>query len=209
MSVNAVEPVKVAVVFYSATGNVTKLARHIAATAEKAGAEVRLFRVPELAPQEAIDSNPAWARNVEDIADLPQVTPEDIPWADAVLMGSPTRYGNIAAQLKQFLDTLGPLWFQGLLADKVYSGFTSTSGKHGGNESTLLALYNSFHHFGGIVVAPGYANEALFANASPYGASHFGEGEIEQAVLDGAAAQAERVVATATALKIGRAAAEA
>ncbi len=207
MSVNAVEPVNVAVIFYSATGNVTKLARHIAESAEKAGAQVRLLRAAELAPQEAIDSNPAWAQNAEAIADIPVATPDDILWADAVLMGSPTRYGNIAAQLKQFIDTLGPLWFQGLLADKVYSGFTATSGKHGGNESTLLALYNSFHHFGGIVVAPGYAGEALFANASPYGAAHFGDGEIDELVLKGATAQTERVVATAAALKAGRASA--
>lgn len=207
MSVNAVEPVNVAVIFYSATGNVTGLARHIAESAEKAGAQVRLLRAAELAPQEAIDSNPAWAQNAKAIADIPVATPDDILWADAALMGSPTRYGNIAAQLKQFIDTLGPLWAQGLLADKVYSGFTATSGKHGGNESTLLALYNSFHHFGGIVVAPGYAGEDLFANASPYGTAHFGAGEIDELVLKGATAQTERVVATATALKIGRASA--
>lgn len=206
----SVEPVKVAVVFYSFTGNVTKLARHIAAAAEKAGAEVRLVRAAELAPPEAIEANPAAVENAKDIADIPEVTGDDIVWADAVIMGSPTRYGNIAAQLKQFIDSLGPLWFQGKLADKVYSGFAATSGKHGGNESTILALYNSFHHFGGIIVAPGYANEALFANASPYGAAHFGfDSEIDETVLTGAAAQAERVVATASALKAGRAAAAA
>ena len=203
----SVEPVKVAVVFYSFTGNVTKLARHIAAAAEKAGAEVRLVRAAELAPPEAIESNPAAVENAKDIADIPEVTGDDIVWADAVIMGSPTRYGNVAAQLKQFIDSLGPLWFQGKLADKVYSGFAATSGKHGGNESTILALYNSFHHFGGIIVAPGYANEALFANASPYGAAHFGfDSDIDETVLTGAAAQAERVVATASALKAGRAA---
>ncbi|WP_100447783.1 NAD(P)H:quinone oxidoreductase [Glycomyces xiaoerkulensis] len=201
----AAEPVKLSVVFYSATGNVTKLARHIATSAEKAGAEVRLRRAEELAPQEAIDSNPAWGENLKDIAEVPVATPDDMLWADAVMMGSPTRYGNVSAQLKQFIDTLGPLWFQGLLTDKVYSGFTATSGKHGGNESTLLALYNSFHHFGGIVVAPGYANETLFANASPYGAAHFGTGEVDETTLSGAAAQTERVVATAAALKAGRA----
>jgi NAD(P)H dehydrogenase (quinone) len=206
MTVNAAEPTKVTVIFYSATGNVTALARHVAESAEKAGAEVRLRRVAELAPQSAIDSNPAWAENAKATAEIPEATPDDILWADAVLMGSPTRYGNIAAQLKQFIDTLGPLWFQGLLADKVYSGFTATAGKHGGNESTLLALYNSFHHFGGIVVAPGYAGEDLFANASPYGAAHFGSGEIDEVVLKGATAQTERVVNTAAALKIGRAA---
>ncbi len=203
----SVESVKVTVAFYSATGNVTGLARQIAESAEKAGAEVRLRRVAELAPQDAIDSNPAWAANVQAIADIPEVTPEDVDWADAVFLGSPTRFGNVASQLKQFIDTLGGLWFQGKLAGKVYSGFAAASGKHGGNESTLLALYNSFHHFGGIVVAPGYSNEALFANASPYGVSHFNGAEIDDTTLAAAAAQAERVVDTAKALKIGRAAA--
>ncbi|WP_035697835.1 NAD(P)H:quinone oxidoreductase [Glycomyces tenuis] len=207
MSVNAVEPVKVAVIFYSATGNVTTLARQIAESAEKAGAEVRLRRVAELAPQAAIDSNPAWAENIKAIAEIPEATHDDVEWADALLFGSPTRFGNVTSQLKQFLDTLGPLWFQGKLADKVYSGFASASGKHGGNESTLLALYNSFHHFGGIVVAPGYANEALFANASPYGVSHWNGSDIDETTLTAASAQAERVVATAAALKAGRAAA--
>ncbi|GAA2141666.1 NAD(P)H:quinone oxidoreductase [Glycomyces algeriensis] len=200
------EPVKVTVAFYSATGNVTGLARAIAAAAEKAGAEVRLRRVAELAPQAAIDSNPAWAENVKNTADIAEVTPDDVDWADAVFLGSPTRFGNVASQLKQFIDTLGGLWFQGKLAGKVYSGFAAASGKHGGNESTLLALYNSFHHFGGIVVAPGYSNETLFANASPYGVSHWNGTEIDDTTLAAAAAQAERVVETAAALKAGRAA---
>jgi NAD(P)H dehydrogenase (quinone) len=203
---SAVEPVKVSVIFYSATGNVTALARQIAEAAEKQGAEVRLRRVAELAPREAIDSNPAWAANYDAIADLPEATPDDVDWADAVFVGSPTRFGNVASQLKQFLDTLGGLWFQGKLAGKVYSGFAAASGKHGGNESTLLALYNSFHHFGGIVVAPGYANETLFANASPYGVSHWNGSDIDETTLAAAAAQAERVVETAAALKAGRAA---
>jgi NAD(P)H dehydrogenase (quinone) len=200
------EPVKVSVIYYSATGNVTALARQIASAAEKAGAEVRLRRVAELAPQEAIDSNPAWAANVQATADIAEVTPDDVDWADAVIVGSPTRFGNIASQAKQFLDTLGGLWFQGKLANKVYSGFAATSGKHGGNESTILALYNSFHHFGGIVVAPGYTNEALFANASPYGVSHYGSEPVDETTSTAAAAQAERVVETAAALKAGRAA---
>jgi NAD(P)H dehydrogenase (quinone) len=199
------EPVKVSVVFYSATGNVTALARQIAIAAEKAGAEVRLRRVAELAPQAAIDQNPAWAENHKAIAEIPEVTPEDVDWADAVLFGTPTRFGNVASQLKQFLDTLGGLWFQGKLADKVYSGFAATSGKHGGNETTILALYNTIHHFGGIIVSPGYTNETLFANASPYGVSHWNGTEIDELTLNAASAQAERVVATAAALKAGRA----
>ena len=96
---------------------------------------------------------------------------DDVTWADAVLFGSPTRYGNIASQLKQFLDTLGPQWSNGELADKAYSGFTSTSTAHGGQETTLLALYNSIYHFGGIIVPPGYTDQLKFNDGNPYGVS--------------------------------------
>ncbi|CAM5337450.1 NAD(P)H dehydrogenase (quinone) [Streptomyces californicus] len=146
-------PVNVAVIYYSSTGTIARIARAIAEDAERAGARVRLRRAAELAPQAAIDSNPASAENVRATADIPEVSPDDMVWADAVVFGSPTRYGNVAAQLKQFIDTLGGLWQSGQLADKVYSGFTASSTAHGGQESTLLALYNTVHHFGGILVA--------------------------------------------------------
>jgi len=149
---------KVAVVYYSSTGTIHQLAENVALGAREAGAEVRLLRVPELAPAEAIAANPAWGAHVAATQDVPVATADDILWADAVIFGSPTRFGNVASQLKQFLDTLGGQWAQGLLADKVYSGFTATSTAHGGQESTLLALYNTVHHFGGFVVAPGYTD---------------------------------------------------
>ena len=120
-------PVNVAVIYYSSTGTITDLARAIAEDAEQAGAQVRLRRAAELAPQSAIDSNPAWAANIAATADIPEVSPDDMVWADAVIFGSPTRYGNITAQLKQFIDTLGGLWQPGQLADKVYSGFTASA----------------------------------------------------------------------------------
>lgn len=171
------DPVKIAVIYYSSTGNIHAMAQRAAQTAEKTGAEVRLVRVAELAPAEAIASNPAWAQHAEDTAEVPVATAEDIDWADVVLFGTPTRYGNVAAQLKQYLDTLGPLWSQGKLADKVYAGFTSTATKRGGQESTLLALYNSVYHFGGFIVPPGYTDPGVkFNDGNPYGASHFAAG---------------------------------
>jgi NAD(P)H dehydrogenase (quinone) len=130
---------KVVVVYYSSTGTVHQLAEHIARGAGEAGAEVRLLRVAELAPAEAIAANPAWGAHVAATQDVPVSTADDILWADAVVFGSPTRFGNIASQLKQFLDTLGGQWARGQLADKVYSAFTATSTAHGGQESTLLA----------------------------------------------------------------------
>ena len=199
-------PVKLAVVYYSSTGTIATIAQGLSTVAEKAGAEVRLLKVAELAPQAAIDSNPAWAANATATADIPVATPDDIEWADAVIFGSPTRFGNITSQLKQFIDTLGGLWAEGKLADKVYSGFTSSATTHGGQESTLLALYNSVHHFGGIVVAPGYTDAAKFADGNPYGTSHVdaqGNNPVDDTTRAAARVQAERVVKIASALKAG------
>jgi NAD(P)H dehydrogenase (quinone) len=204
------EPTKVAVIYYSSTGTVYELAKSIVEGAEKAGAEVRLLKVAELAPDEAIAANAGWASHAAETQDVPVATPDDIVWADAVIFGSPTRYGNIASQLKQFLDTLGGQWAQGLLADKVYSGFTATSTAHGGQESTLLALYNTIHHFGGIVVAPGYTDPIKFADGNPYGTSHVaGQGDIpvDDTARNAGRFQGSRVVRIASALKDGLASA--
>src|SRR3954469_23669047 len=179
MTDTSVGQVKVSIIYYSATGTIYRLAQAIAEGAEKAGAQVTVTKVRELAPEEAIATNEGWVQHRLETQDVPEATPDDIVGADAVIFGSPTRYGNIAAQLKQFLDTLGPQWSQNLLADKVYSGFTSTSTEHGGQESTILALYNTIHHFGGIVVAPGYTDPVKFADGTPSGASHVaGQGDL-------------------------------
>ncbi|MFD4032832.1 NAD(P)H:quinone oxidoreductase [Streptomyces sp. NPDC058637] len=201
--------VNVAVVYYSSTGTISTIAEAMAKDAEKAGARVRLRKAAELAPQAAIDSNPAWAPHAKATAGVAEVTPDDMIWADAVLLGSPTRYGNVAAQLKQFLDTLGGLWQAGQLADKVYSGFTSSSTAHGGQESTLLALYQTVHHFGGILVTPGYTDPSKFVDGNPYGTSHVsGQGDLPvgEQTLTAARVQAERVVKFTRAIKAGLAA---
>ncbi|GAA3645259.1 NAD(P)H:quinone oxidoreductase [Streptomyces chitinivorans] len=164
--------VKLSVIYYSATGTIHGMAKRLTEAGKQAGAEVRLRQVAELAPEEAIASNAAWSQHFDNTKDEPRATADDVVWADAVLFGSPTRYGNVASQLKQFLDTLGPQWQQGLLADKVYAGFTATQTAHGGQESTLLALYNTIHHFGGLVVAPGYTDPLKFVDGNPYGVSH-------------------------------------
>lgn len=198
--------VNVAVIYYSATGTVARIADAVADTAKKAGAEVRLRRVTELAPDAAIDSNPAWRANVEATAGIPVAEPADMEWADAVVFGTPTRFGNVTSQLKQFLDLLGPLWQQGKLADKVYSGFTASATTHGGQETTLLALYNTIHHFGGILVTPGYTDPSKFVDGNPYGTSHVaGQGDIPvgEQTLTAARVQAERVVKLARAIKSG------
>jgi NAD(P)H:quinone oxidoreductase type IV len=197
---------KIAVIYYSATGTVHELAQAIAAGARDANAEVRLLKVAELAPAEAIASNPAWQAHAEATRDVPVATPDDVVWADGVIFGSPTRFGNVASQLKQFLDILGGLWAQGQLADKVYSGFTASATAHGGQESTLLALYHSVHHFGGILVAPGYTDPVKFVDGNPYGTSHVnGQGTIpvDDTARAAAAYQGKRVAVVSAALKAG------
>jgi NAD(P)H dehydrogenase (quinone) len=164
---------KVAVIYYSSTGNVHALAQAVAEGAAKAGAEVRLRRVAELAPAEAIDSIPAWRAHLEATADFPTATNDDLDWADAYAFGTPTRYGNVAAQLKQFLDATGPLWATGRLADKAATAFTSAGNLQGGNESTLLALYNTMHHWGSVIVPPGYTDPSVYAaHGNPYGTAN-------------------------------------
>ena len=160
---------KVAIVYYSSYGTVHALAQRAAQAAEKAGAEVRLRHVAETAPREAYESQDAWKAHVEEMADQPVATPEDLEWADVVLMGSGTRYGHVTSQLQSFLDTLGPLWSQGKLADKVYSAFTASSTLHGGQETTLQAMHTTFAHLGGIIVPPGYTDPIKFTDGNPYG----------------------------------------
>jgi NAD(P)H dehydrogenase (quinone) len=201
------EPVNVAIIYYSATGTLHTLARAGADGAEKAGARVRLRKVAELAPPEAISANPAWGQHLQDTADVAEAGLDDMDWADAVLFGTPTRFGNPSSQLKAFIDTAGVLWRQGKLADKVYSAFTASGTAHGGQESTLLALGNVFYHWGGIIVPPGYTDPIQFQTGNPYGTSHVaGDGPPGDVVLEAARYQARRVVDTAAALKAGRAA---
>ena len=169
---------KVAVIYYSATGNVYKLGRAIEEGAKEAGAEVRFRKVHELAPEEAIKSNQGWYDHSLETQDVPEASLDDLEWADAYIFGTPTRFGNVSAQLKQFIDTAGGLWFQGKLADKVVSGFTSASTLHGGQESTLLSMYNVFMHWGSIIVPTGYTDDSIFAGGgNPYGASSTGSEE--------------------------------
>jgi NAD(P)H dehydrogenase (quinone) len=123
------------------------------------------------------------------------------------LFGTPSRFGNPASQLSQFIDTTGPLWFQGKLVDKVYSAFTASNTAHSGQESTLLALGNTFYHWGGIIVPPGYTDPIQFQSGNPYGTSHVaGDGPPSEVILQAARHQARRVVDTAASLKAGRAA---
>ncbi len=162
-------PTKVAIVYYSSYGTTHTMAQRVAQAAEKTGAEVRLRHVRETAPREVVESQEAWAAHLREVEGQPPATPEDLDWADVVVFGSPTRYGHVTSQLQSFIDTLGPLWGQGRLADKVYTAFTSSQTMHGGQESTLLAMHVTFAHFGGIIVPPGYTDQLKFNDGNPYG----------------------------------------
>jgi len=180
---------KLSIVYYSGFGSTHAMAQRLAATAEAAGAEVRLRHVAETAPDSAVQSVDAWAAHVEEQKDKPVASPDDIDWADAVVFGSPTRYGHVTSQLQGFIDTLGPLWGEGKLADKVYAAFTSSSTLHGGQETTLEAMNTTFCHFGGIIVPPGYTDQVKFNDGNPYGVGKVtgqsGElDEVDNAALD-------------------------
>jgi NAD(P)H dehydrogenase (quinone) len=163
---------KVAVIYYSATGTNHAVAQAVGEGAASAGAQVRVRLVAETLPPDVVARNPKWQAFVEQSKEAPKASLDDLEWADGVVFGSPTRFGNVAAQLKGFIDSAGGLWFQGKLANKVYAGFTSAQNVHGGNESTLLALYNSIYHFGGILATPGYTDPLVFASGgNPYGVS--------------------------------------
>ncbi len=163
---------RIAVVFYSATGNIARMAEALADGALSAGAEVRLRPVRELAPADAIARNPRWQAWVDEDRYPEKASLADLEWCDGVALGSPTRFGLPAGQLKEFLDTTGGLWAQGLLADKVGTSFTSSSTGHGGLESTILAMNNVLYHWGSLVMPLGYADRHVMkVSGNPYGGS--------------------------------------
>ena len=201
-------PTKVVIVYYSATGTTYELAKAVAAGAEGAGAEVRVRKVRELAPEEAIASNKGWAAHRLETQSVEEATLADLEWADAIVLGAPTRYGMPAAQLKQFIDTTGPLWGAGKLVNKITSGFTSAATLHGGQESTILALYNTFYHWSSITVAPGYADPIQFAAGNPYGTSFVSQNgavKPDDTALAAARFQGKRVAEVATQFLAGHA----
>lgn len=163
----------VLIAFYSRYGNTRALAEGIAEGArEIEGVNIRMRRALDLAPEDVISHDERWLAARDEMERLyPEPSNDDFEWADVIFLGSPTRYGNPSAEIKLVIDRTGPLWLAGKLVDKVCSIFTSTSTLHGGNESTILAMMHPMIHLGMIMVAPGYADPAMFAAGTPYGAS--------------------------------------
>ncbi len=197
--------VNLAVVYYSATGGNYQLAQWAEEGAKAAGAETKLLKVPELVPEQIIATNAGWKAHHDATKDIPTVTLLDIEWADAIIFSTPTRYGVMAAQLKGFLDTTGPLWAQGKLANKVVSAMTTASNPHGGQEATTLSLYTALMHWGAIIAAPGYTDPVIFAaGGNPYGVSAtVDHGKLREDVRDAVLHQAKRTVQVAKWVKAG------
>lgn len=164
---------KIAVIYYSSTGHSYQLAQAVEEGARSVGAETRLRKVKELAPDQVVASNAGWKAHVEATEHIDEATLDDLDWADGYVFGTPVRYGLPAAQLKQFLDTTGPLWAQGKLANKPVAAFTGAMNAHGGQEAALLALNNTFYHWGSIIVPIGYTDPVSYgAGGNPYGVSY-------------------------------------
>jgi NAD(P)H dehydrogenase (quinone) len=202
----SMDSVKLTIVYYSMGGSNHQMAQWAKEAAEAEGAEVRLVKATELAPQSVIDSNPAWKATVEATKDILEARPEDLEWADAIIFSTPTRFGVMAAQMKQFLDTTGGLWAQGKTVNKVVSAMTSAQNPHGGQEATLLSIYTMMYHWGAIVVAPGYTDPVIFAGGgNPYGTSvTIGQdGKMIEDVQPAIAHQVKRTLSVASAVKRG------
>lgn len=188
---------KVAVIYYSAMGTNYQMARAAEEAAQASDAEVRLRRVAELAPAHAIAANAAWKAHHEATREhVKEATLDDLEWADAFIFSAPTRYGGMAAQMKQFLDSSGPLWSQGKLAKPV-TVMSSAGNAHGGQESTVLGFYTSMMHWGAIIVPPGYTDQRIYAaGGNPYGTTvtQPQDGKVPKESLDAVRAQATRLV---------------
>ncbi|MCX7598248.1 MAG: NAD(P)H:quinone oxidoreductase [Armatimonadetes bacterium] len=167
---------KIAIVFYSMYGHVYRLAEAVAEGArEVEGSEVELYQVPELVPEERLQASGAAAARAA-FAHIPVATPKVLADADAIIFGTPTRFGNMAAQMRNFLDQTGGLWMKGALIGKVGSVFCSTASQHGGQESTLLSFMITLLHHGMILVGIPSATPELhkmdeITGGTPYGAT--------------------------------------
>ncbi|MFY9990546.1 MAG: NAD(P)H:quinone oxidoreductase [Rhodoplanes sp.] len=162
---------KVLVLYYSSYGHIERMAEAVAEGVRQAGAEAIIKRVPELVPEEV-----ARKSNFKLDQKAPIATIAELPDYDAIIIGVPTRFGNMAAQMKNFLDQAGGLWAQGKLIGKVASVFTSSNTQHGGQESTILTTHVVLLHLGMIIVGlpysfPGQTDMADITGGSPYGAS--------------------------------------
>lgn len=197
---------RLAIIYYSTYGTNYGMAETAAEAAREAGAEIRLRKVQETAPQEVVESQEAWAAHAKATENVETASPDDLDWADAYLFSAPTRYGGAASQMRAFIDTLGPLWMEGKLANKVVSAMTSASNPHGGQETTLLTMNITFMHWGAILVPPGYTDDAVNeAGGNPYGVSVTADGEaLSEESKAAIGHQVRRMIRVSDQLKAGK-----
>jgi NAD(P)H dehydrogenase (quinone) len=195
---------KVLVLYYSSWGHIEQMAKAAAEGAKAAGADVTIKRVPELVPDDVAKS---YHYKLEQEA--PIASPNELADYDAIIFGTPTRFGNMAAQMKNFLDQTGGLWAEGKLVGKVGSVFTASATQHGGQESTILSFHTVLLHQGMVVVGLPYSFQGQMGvdeikGGSPYGASTIAAGDgsrqPSQVELDGARYQGEHVAKIAAKL---------
>ena len=168
---------KILVLYYSTYGHIETMAGAVAEGAREAGAHVTIKRVPELTPEAVAEASHYKMNQAAPVAE-----PNELADYDAIIIGTPTRYGNMAAQMKNFLDQTGALWMKGSLVGKVGSVFTSTATQHGGQESTILSTHTVLLHLGMVIVGLPYAFQGQMGVSevmgnSPYGASTIAAGD--------------------------------
>lgn len=167
---------KITVVFYSTYGHVYQMANSIAeGVKEVSGTDVSLFQVPELMSEDVLEKSGALEAR-QSFAHIPVISPEQLADADAIIFGTPTRFGNMAAQMRNFFDQTGGLWMKGALIGKVGSVFTSTGTQHGGQETTITSFHTTLLHHGMVIVGVPYSEPRLMnmdeiTGGTPYGAS--------------------------------------
>ena len=176
---------KVLIVFYSAYGHIYKMAQAMAeGAAEVSGAKVEIKKVQETLPADMLEKTGIAAAQ-KAFEHIPVVTLEDLEKADAIIVGTPTRFGNMCSQMRAFLDSTGPLWIRGALVGKAGSAFTSTATQHGGQETTILSTHNTLLHHGMVIVGlpytfTGQMTIGEISGCSPYGASTIAGGQGER-----------------------------
>jgi NAD(P)H dehydrogenase (quinone) len=173
---------KVQVVFYSMYGHIYRMAEAVAEGARSVpGVEVSMFQVPELAPADVLEKSGAAAAR-KAFAHIPVAKVDQLGEADAIIFGTPTRYGNMCAQMRNFMDQTGGLWMKNALVDKVGSVFVSTATQHGGQETTITSFHTTLLHLGMVIVGVPYSEQRQMTvgeitGGSPYGASTIAGGD--------------------------------
>jgi len=187
---------KLAIIYYSATGTNYKLAKEAEKAAKNLGVkEIRFKRVEETVSEEIMKENEDWINHYRNTKDIAKANIDDLDWADAIIFSAPTRYGNLPSQIKSLLDSTGGLWQKGKLINKVVTGMTSAANPQGGHETTLLSLYKTMMHWGAIIAAPGYCDPIVFeTGGNPYGFSIVGGTDLNEKHKKAIAAQVKRTL---------------